>query len=141
MNHGKAASICLVTAFLVVWAGYSGCVSAAGLPIKQKLSNGVRYTAGGVGKDERIVMTKMAKYFHLKLVFSKMNGDFIARVPFGIHQTSGETVLKTVADGPWVLVDLPPGNYRVTAAHQGIKRSQTVRVGSGLVIVMFHWRR
>jgi hypothetical protein len=130
----------IISMFLAALGGVPAIVSADGLMLKEMTTGNVRYIIGGVGEAERKAMEKMAQHFHLKLVFAKVNGNYLARVPFRIFNAGGEKILDTVAAGPWVLVDLAPGTYTVSAHYNGKKRSHSVDVGSGLKVQTFHWR-
>jgi hypothetical protein len=130
----------VVSALFMIWGNYSADVSAEGLQLKEMAGGNIRYVAGGIGENERTAMKKKARDFHLKLVFAKVNGNYLSQIPFQIFSSNGEKILDAVADGPWVLVDLPPGTYAVSAHHDGKKRSHTVQLGSGFEVRMFHWR-
>jgi len=67
--------------------------------------------SGGVGTDERAAAPNGA----LKIILSQSNGKYITDCEVAIHDENGETVLKTMAEGPWVIIDLPAGNYSVVA--------------------------
>ena len=137
----KKIMIVIVASALLAMPGiFPANVPAEQLTIREMVANDVRYVTGCVGLDERKAMEKMAKTFNLKIVFAKMSGNYLARIPFTISKTDGERVLAITADGPWALVDLPAGAYTVAAEYDGTKRSQTLRVGAGLTICMFHWK-
>lgn len=67
--------------------------------------------SGGVGADER----EAAPRGDLKVILSQSNGKYITDCEVAIYDENGEAVLKTLAEGPWVIIDLPAGNYSVVA--------------------------
>lgn len=67
--------------------------------------------SGGVGADERA----SAPGGDLKVILSQSNGKYITDCEVAIYDENGEPVLKTLAEGPWVIVNLPAGNYSVVA--------------------------
>ena len=82
----------------------------------------VRYFSAGVGLEER-----SAKYplFPLKLVFTAGGKPFLAGVAVTIQPVKGGAALTIPEDrveGPWLFVDLAPGQYDVTAVHGGSRQ-------------------
>jgi len=45
-----------------------------------------------------------------------------------------------MADGPWLLVKLPKGTYRVMAAIDDRQKIRKVSVSSRLKTIFFHWK-
>lgn len=80
----------------------------------------------GLGLDAR---EEAAAFPHtLKLVFAAVNGNYVGDVALTV--SSGKTEVFTgTCDGPWLLMNLDPGQYKVTAEFEGQKRSVTVKVG------------
>ena len=85
----------------------------------------IRYFSAGVGLEERA-----AEYppFSLKLVFTAGGRPYLSGISVTIQSAKGATVLTVPEDqveGPWLFVDLPAGDYEVTAVHgdrkQGLK--------------------
>jgi len=70
--------------------------------------------------------------YSLKLVFSTVEGDYVADVQTRVTDSSGAVVLEASCFAPWLLADLPPGQYRVSAsAGQGEPREVEVTVTDG----------
>jgi len=135
----KKMTLIFVSALVIIWAmGYAD-VRAEEPPVKVMESGGIGYMTGGVGMHERAAMKEMAQDFNLKLVFAKANGSYVAQVPFWISNTNGESLLKDVANGPWVLADVPPGTYEVGAMYNGEEKVQTIEAGSELKTCTFLW--
>ena len=127
----------VVVVFFLLFSAASG--SAAFMDIQKGKTNDVEYMAGGVGIGERQAMEEMAKDYNLKVVFAKVQGNYLADIPVAIMKPTGEKVLETVASGPWLFAKLPHGEYTVKAKYNGVERSRTMMVGRELSVAMFHW--
>lgn len=91
------------------------------LPQVQELGS-VRMITGGIGVDEARAMRQAEPDYPLALTFVQRFGDkdrFQSAVLVEIQSTSGEPVLCATSDGPFMFVDLPPGEYRVSATSDG----------------------
>ena len=95
-------------------------------------SNGVRYVSGGIGKQERALMRSFEPEFKLKLELSAATGHYLSDVTVSVLNPAGEAVVTLVADGPYVLIDLPAGKYKVTATYQELSVSKDVVVNAHL---------
>ena len=95
-------------------------------------AQGERFVSGGVA-DERDAMEQPRHgEFNLKVVTAANgSGRFLAGVGVTITDTSGRPVLDTMLDGPYLLVELKPGQYTVQASHAGqsFKTSTTIAAG------------
>lgn len=91
---------------------------------------GTDYVCTGFGQETR--NDPRWNGYPLKLVFATKSGAYFADVVTTIENAAGETVLRTDCNAPWVLVELPPGQYQVTARAQpaNVERSTTVQVQS-----------
>ena len=70
---------------------------------------------GGVGVDERADAPSSGT----KLVFFVKGGSYLANVKVTVKDQGGNTVVDTVTKGPWLILDLPEGKYRVRAEVDG----------------------
>lgn len=76
--------------------------------------NGIRYACTGVGKDSR--EDPRWDQFSAKMVYAVEGGGYLPGVTTRISRADGGDVLFSQwCDGPWLLADLPPGDYEVTA--------------------------
>lgn len=121
-----------LAAMLVFGAGLS--VAYADMPPVQQQGN-VQFVTGGVGLDESTSMKAAEKDYSLSMVFAKRRdgqNDYTADVPVTITDSKGATVLQTTTGGPYLLVKLPPGTYKITATYDGkaMTRQATVSKGS-----------
>lgn len=93
----------------------------------------MEYLTGGVGKDESDAIQQAARSWPLTLELSQATGgaraEYISDVQVRIKDKSGNTVLDTNAEGPYLLVKLAPGKYGVDATYESktIHRDITVQ--------------
>ena len=117
-------------------AGAANADSGAGsaLPPVQH-SGSISYLSGGVGEDEIQAMKAAAALYALQLTFFSHteNGrdSYNAPSELTILKEDGSPVLDIKPDGPFLLLDLPPGKYRVTAANTGWSKTVPVQLGRG----------
>ena len=63
--------------------------------------------------------------YSLKLVFFESGGPYLANIKTQITDGRGNILMEQTADGPWLFVDLPPGEYRVIAERSNGQRQGT----------------
>jgi hypothetical protein len=112
---------------------------AQGFPEKVFERNGVSYVSGGVGVDSEERLKAREKEFNLKLVFSLVEGNYLADVGVTIKDGAGKTVIEHVADGPFFMARLPAGNYVVMATYEGKAQTRKIRVGNQLRTEYLRW--
>lgn len=79
----------------------------------------VRFLTGGVGQSEQKDIRGEAGAYDLWLTLTRPDGAYLADIDVAIQNASGHTVLHTRADGPFLLVKLPPGHYSVRTHAKG----------------------
>lgn len=91
------------------------CAFATTAVLGQKIQAGTNpaFVCTGFGEEERSDPRWQA--FPVKLIFATASGDFYANVDVTISDNRGAEVFRVHCDGPWLLVVLQPGTYRVTA--------------------------
>jgi hypothetical protein len=95
-----------------------------------KTQGDVTFVSGGIGESELKAMQAIKGDYNLNLLFAvKGTGQFIADVDVRIADAKGNTVVETVADGPYLFARLKPGKYIVTAEKDGKVMRQKARVG------------
>ena len=81
----------------------------------------------GLGEDER---QEAAVFPHtLKLVFAEVSGSYVGAVAVTISRGSS-VVFQETCDGPWLLLNLDSGAYKVTAVFEEQTKEATVKVGT-----------
>lgn len=104
----------------------------------------ITYVSGGIGGPEAAAMKAEAARYPLAITFAEHLRDhdaFLADVPVVIRNASGMNVLDVVAEGPYLLVDLAPGRYEISASHRGHQKTERVHlVANGHRSLSFVWR-
>lgn len=70
---------------------------------------------GGIGIEER----ESAPTTGTKLVFFSESGDFLSNVLVTIKNEDGAELVKTTTSGPWLILNLQPGQYSIRAEMEG----------------------
>ena len=100
----------------------------------------VTYVSGGVGLESQGQLSSMSRDFNLKLVFALNSGAYLSGVEIAIVDSKGKAVVDTTSDGPWFMVKLPAGSYRVVATVAGKSEKRQVAVAAtGLKTIDFRW--
>ena len=92
------------------------------------------YVNGGIGEPEATAMKAEAHHRNLTLLFTARLGArnaYLAHVHVVIRPLNGDASLVLDAAGPYVLIDLPPGRYEVTAESGHSVKSRTLTVVAG----------
>ncbi|QKH38560.1 carboxypeptidase regulatory-like domain-containing protein [Achromobacter pestifer] len=124
---------------------FAGILSTAqaGLPPVQQQGS-VQYVSGGIGLDESEAMKAAAKDYPLALTFAAQRdgkADYVANVAVTISDAHGKSVLQATAEGPYMLVKLPAGNYRISATYNGQAQQREVSVqNTGTARAVFEWK-
>ena len=101
---------------------------AQAAPEKVITKNGVSFISGGVGIGSMERLAAREKEFNLKLVFTVVEGNYLADVGVTVKDATGKTVIEQVADGPFFMAKLPAGAYSVTAVYEGKAQTRKVAV-------------
>jgi len=84
---------------------------------------------GGITLDER----ESAPQTGTKLEFFVASGSFLAAISVTVSDDSGREVVSTVTRGPWLILNLEPGTYRVQAQrNNGDVQGGTINVTGGV---------
>ena len=85
--------------------------------------------SGGVDLDQAEMMRKAQSRYPLRIVYSmRGTGDYTVPDELAVMQ-GDEVIAQLPSAGPWVLMDLPPGNYKLRSTFGGRTTERTVRVG------------
>ncbi|MCS3505991.1 carboxypeptidase-like regulatory domain-containing protein [Achromobacter sp. JUb104] len=123
-------------------AGVLSTAQAALPPVKHQGS--VQYVSGGIGIDESEAMKAAAKDYPLALTFAAQRdgkADYVASVAVTILDAQGKEVLKATSEGPYMLVKLPAGSYKISATFEGKTQERAITVqGTGTARAVFEWK-
>lgn len=106
---------------------------------KVRTQYNVSFVSGGVGIDSEERLKGQEKEFNLKLVFTLVEGNYLADVDVVIRDASGSTVLRHETPGPLFMARLPRGTYNVSATYEGKTHSRRVTVSDRLRTEYFRW--
>jgi hypothetical protein len=129
----KTQTLFSAAAVLAAAMTVSGAVAqAAGLPPEQRVGD-VAFVTGGVGDDEAAAFKQAMAAYPLTIeVVRNVAGtnQYTSSVQVQVAKRSGAVVLSTQAEGPFVLVRVPPGDYQVQATLNGRTMTKDVSVGA-----------
>lgn len=103
-------------------------VQGQGMQDPIRIRDGVRYACTGIAESRN---DPRWHSFPLKLVFARStDGAYFGKADVTVRDESGRKVFAATCDnGPWLLLDLRPGTYRVEATVKGAgTHSSTVRI-------------
>jgi hypothetical protein len=126
--------------------GCAFCLSSfafAQIPATQH-SNGISYISGGVGEEETAAILAEAKQWPILLELSQLEngrGVWIFGANIKIMNIQKQIVFNAQADGPYMLINLEPGDYAIEASYQGVeqKRALSVKANAFQKISLF-WK-
>ncbi len=87
------------------------------------------YECSGIGLEAREAAENVPHT--LRLIFARPDGHYLGGVEASLSDAGGNEILAVRCPGPWVLLKLPDGTYRVTASFEGktVTRKVTIRGG------------
>ena len=87
------------------------------------------YECSGIGLEEREAAETVPHT--LRLEFAQADGHYLGGIDASLSDAGGKEILTVRCPGPWVLLDLPDGTYRVSASFGGktVTRNVTIRGG------------
>ena len=122
-----------------VQPGSPAGTAAAGPAVLQRAGD-VTYIAGGIGETEQEQLAAREKEFNLKLVFSLVQGNYVADVGVVVSGPKGGRVVEHFARGPIFMAKLPAGQYAIAATYEGRTVTRKVAVSDGrLRTEYFRW--
>lgn len=113
---------------IVFCAGAALCAPAFAQPLTMTAAGEVKWVCGGVGAEERHELAALESEANLGLSFvTAKRGGYLAGIAVSVSGASG--TLKIEAGGPYCLLRLPAGRYRIEASFNGVKRALMTTVG------------
>ncbi|WP_233208415.1 carboxypeptidase-like regulatory domain-containing protein [Pollutimonas subterranea] len=121
-----------------------GTQAHAELPPIQN-QGGIEYVSGGFGQDESTAFKQAMPQFPLAMTFSSRSDGaaaYAADVQVVIRDENDANVLNVASEGPFLLVKLPPGKYRVFATYDNKTQERQINVeASDSTRLTFAWER
>lgn len=145
-SRHAAPARCLPTLLAMAGVVIGAALFAPTADALQTLQHGpVTYVSGGIGADEAAAMKEAAGKFPLEILFVEKDESgrraYSANNRVVVLDAAGESMLNTSSDGPYMLIDLPPGRYTVLGEAQGRYRRQVVRLApGGHQRIVFEWQ-
>jgi hypothetical protein len=127
----KTHALTLFSVAAVV-AAAGALAQTRGLPPEQRAGD-IVFVTGGVTDDEAAAFKSAMNGYPLAIEVIQSNagkGLYTAGADVQVRRRSGEVVLSTRAEGPFVLVRVPPGDYRIDATLNGRTLSKDVSVAA-----------
>ncbi len=98
-----------------------------------KYHGSLGYVSGGISADEVRFMQCMQPYFPLTLVFVERIDThpkeiYTADVHVQLSNATGELLFDSIVDGPFLLIDLAAGNYKLTADLYGKIKERNIKI-------------
>ena len=103
---------------------------------------GIIHVSGGVGEEEAAKLQALQSSFNLKLLFTLIEGNYLADVGVVITDAASNKVIDHTAQGPFFMAKLPAGRYTIAATYEGKTVSRGVTLSNGrLHTEHFRWPR
>lgn len=97
-------------------------------------SEGVAYISGGVGDEESTAILSEAKRWPLMLELSQIEngrGIWIFGATVKLVNSSQKVVFNAQANGPYMLINIEPGEYSLQASYQGVEQKRAISLKAG----------
>jgi hypothetical protein len=95
-------------------------------------AQGYDYLSGGVSSEEREIVKETGKSYNVQIAFAEKRGAYLADVSLVIQGAKGQEIVAVSGSGPLFYIQLPPGDYSVTATYDGAtKHIQHLQVVKG----------
>lgn len=114
-------------AALLLAGGFTSAGLAADRLGEVQTQNGHAYACTGVGDSQQ----ELAKWdrFPLKLVFTNVDGDYVADVAVTLKDAEGQVLFRADCAAPWLLADVGEGEYTAElTAHDAYEKTVTFTV-------------
>lgn len=142
MKDAAPVVLATLTAALLVTGPPATAANTSDLP-PVMTQGSVKYMSGGIGSDEEATMRSEMSKYPLTLEFAERASplpEHLAGINVTIKDESGRTELDAISDGPFLLVQLPAGKYRISAEDDGKPQTRDVAVAANKPEhVLFEW--
>jgi hypothetical protein len=132
MKSPTTKTLCCAT--LALAFASAGVFAAVGVLPPERQAGNVTYVTGGVADDQAEAFKLARSGYPLSIELVQKSGgknEFTADAQVQVSDSAGNVVLNAKADGPFMLVRVPPGTYRVQATLNGrTVEAKAVTVGA-----------
>jgi hypothetical protein len=104
-----------------------------------RTTDGRPFLTGGIGIEEVDAIRQRANEYSLQLVVAASSGAYLADQTVKIWNARNEPVLDGSLNAPWLLVDLPPGSYRIQVTHGTKSLERRVTIGNHPQRIVLHF--
>jgi hypothetical protein len=124
-------TVAALLALLVAVLGFSGATPASAMT-RGTTTDGTAFLIGGIGSDEIAAMQAERPKYRLSVITAtKPHGAHLADVHVRVMRADGAVIFDQKLEGPWLLLDLPPGRYEVEASFGAEQLRQTATLPPG----------
>ena len=120
MKSPTTCTLCPVTLALALAS--AGVFAAVGVLPPERQAGNVTYVTGGVAQDQSEAFKLARSSYPLSIELVQKSGgknEFTADAQVQVSDSAGNVVLNAKAEGPFMLVRVAPGTYRVQATLNG----------------------
>jgi hypothetical protein len=108
------------------------CHAGVGAAEEGMTNQGRRYVSGGVSEEERVLLHAQRERYSLWIVTAaRGSGAYLSDERVKVADSDQRVVFDASLDGPWLLIDLPPGRYAVEAHFGSETQRQATTVHPG----------
>ena len=103
--------------------------------LNTQYSQGISYISGGVGEEESQAILAEAKQWPVLLELSQLEngrGVWIFGAKIKILNANNQVVFDAKADGPYMLINLPTGDYQLEGTYEEKVQKRSLAVKSTL---------
>ena len=103
--------------------------------LNTQYSQGISYISGGVGEEESQAILAEAKQWPVLLELSQLEngrGVWIFGAKIKITNAQNQVIFDAQADGPYMLINLPAGNYLLEGIYQEVLQKRSIAVKTAL---------
>lgn len=129
----KTEMVRILAVLITVFSTLSFAQENPALP-PVKSQGQTQFLSGGIGKDESEAILQARSSWPLTLELTQAAGpkaEYISDVQITIKDELRNTILETTAEGPYLLVKLPPGKYSLDATYNSITLHRKLNIEKG----------
>ncbi len=120
----------------ILSAIYLTCFSIACAQIPgTQYFQGISYISGGVGEEESQAILAEAKQWPILVELSQLEngrGVWIFGAKIKVLNANNQVIFDAHADGPYMLINLPAGDYLLEGTYQGVVQKRVIAIKTAL---------